>query len=199
MPDLEEIFDRIRGRLDERDAVREEALRLARSIARDCRDAISSIQNNRSSAEGLKIAREKNGKLVSALEHHPSLASAGYVIGAQQEFAEAELLSAIICENELPTPEDLRVSDEAYLLGLADAIGELRRVFLTRLMDDEIERAREMLTEMERCYSMLMTLDYPDAIFPAKRKQDIARSLLEKSRGEMALAMQMTRFRQEID
>jgi len=52
---------------------------------------------------------------------------------------------------------------------------------------------------MESFFNMLMTFDYPDALIATKRKQDVARGLVEKSRGELAMATQMSRLRKNLD
>jgi len=46
-----------------------------------------------------------------------------------------------------------------------------------------------------------MRFDYPDAIVAVRRKQDVARSLLEKTRGEVAVsasAMNLQRKLEEV-
>jgi translin len=75
----------------------------------------------------------------------------------------------------------------------------MRRLLLDRLMKDDVEAAGLMLGKMERYFNMLMTFDYPDALIATKRKQDVARGLIEKSRGELAMATQMSRLRKNLD
>lgn len=120
------------------------------------------------------------------------------MVDAEQELAEAGILLASVCGGALPSPEQIGISDEAYVLGLGDAIGELRRIFLGRLMHHDIEDASAILTKMEEFFSVLMTFDYPEALVPARRKQDVARGLLEKCRGELTLAAQMASLRKEL-
>jgi translin len=129
----------------------------------------------------------------------PDLLSAGYAVDAEQELAEAEILASCTCGKEAPSPEEIGVEDEAFVLGMADSIGEMRRLLLDRLMKDDVEAAGLMLGKMERFFNILMTFDYPDALIATKRKQDVARGLVEKSRGELAMATQMSRLRKNLD
>ena len=92
-------------------------------------------------------------------------------------------------DEDLPTPEELGVTTSSYLLGLADAIGELRRFSLDALREGRMEDAIRYLEMMEEMFRVLMRFDYPDALVAVRRKQDIARSLLEKTRGEVAVGV----------
>jgi translin len=90
--------------------------------------------------------------------------------------------------DDVPSPEDLEVSSTGYLLGLGDSVGELRRFCLDELKAGRTERANHFLERMEDIFVALMRFDLPDAIVPIRRKQDVARSLLEKTRGDVAVA-----------
>ena len=52
---------------------------------------------------------------------------------------------------------------------------------------------------MEDIFTALMRFDYPDAILPIRRKQDIVRSLLEKTRGEVAVATSARKLHAKIE
>lgn len=95
---------------------------------------------------------------------------------------------SILESDDVPSPEELGIESVPYLLGLADAVGELRRFCLDELKTGKVERANHFLEKMEDIFAELMRFDYPDAILPIRRKQDIVRSLLEKTRGEVAVA-----------
>ena len=82
-----------------------------------------------------------------------------------------------------------------YLLGLGDVIGELRRFALDALRFNKIEEMQRMLSLMEKIYSELVFFDYPKAIVPGlRRKTDIGRSLVEKTRGDAATAIQQEKL-----
>jgi translin len=199
MPEIEEISKAIRERLDKKDSARERALKTSRQIIRECRSAIASLQKGNDAEENMERARKAHVQLKKMLAGFPDLLSAGYAVDAEQELAEAEILASCTCGKEAPSPEDIGVEDEAFVLGMADSIGEMRRLLLDRLMKDDVEAAGLMLGKMERFFNMLMTFDYPDALIATKRKQDVARGLIEKSRGELAMATQMSRLRKNLD
>jgi translin len=199
MPEIEEISKAIRERLDKKDSARESALKTSRQIIRECRSAIASLQKGNDPEENMERARKAHVQLKKMLAGFPDLLSAGYAVDAEQELAEAEILASCTCGKEAPSPEDIGVEDEAFVLGMADSIGEMRRLLLDRLMKDDVEAAGLMLGKMERFFNMLMTFDYPDALIATKRKQDVARGLIEKSRGELAMATQMSRLRKNLD
>ena len=199
MPEIEEISRAIRERLDKKDLARESALKTSRQIIRECRSAIASLQKGNDAKENMERARKAHAQLKKMLAGFPDLLSAGYAVDAEQELAEAEILASCTCGKEAPSPEEIGVEDEAFVLGMADSIGEMRRLLLDRLMKDDVEAADLMLGKMERFFNILMTFDYPDALIATKRKQDVARGLVEKSRGELAMATQMSRLRKNLD
>lgn len=198
MPDMAKTAMAIRKRLDEKESARENALQVTRKIVRSCRSAIASIHGGRDPSADISDARNMHESLKRTLENHQDLLRSGYVLTAQQELAEAEILTSLLSKQKPPTPEDIGIPDETYITGLADVIGELRRIFLTSLMNDRPEEAEMLLSEMESLFAILMTFDYPDALVAVKRKQDIARSILERCRGEIALAAQMLCLRREL-
>lgn len=89
----------------------------------------------------------------------------------------------------MPEPEEVGIPYEPYLLGLADAMGELRRAVLDFLRKGELKSAEELFSLMEGVYEFLVEFDYPDAVLPGmKRKQDVVRGLIERTRGELILS-----------
>lgn len=199
MPDLHSIAKKMRERLDKKESAREGAIKLSRRIIRECRSSMASIHAGRDPDDALESAKRMHKQLRGALADYPDLLASGYTVDAEQELAEVEILSAAISDLDPPTPEKIGVTDEAYVMGLGDSIGELRRIFLQRLMKDDVRGAGAMLKKMEDYFSTLMTFDYPDALIATKRKQDVARSLLEKCRGELILSAQMSQLRKDLN
>src|SRR4029079_7396780 len=73
--------------------------------------------------------------------------------------------------------------------GMAEAVGEARRHALDLLREGRVGDAESTLDAMEDLYAVLVTMDYPDAITGnLRRTTDIARSLIEKTRGDLAVA-----------
>jgi len=185
---LTEIVNEIQKRLDEKDEVRELALKSSRSISRTATAAIRSMHRGEDPETLLREGREEVMKLKIVLEDHLDLYHSGFVEQALQEVAEAALVHSILAEKPLPAPKELGITDTSYLLGLADAIGELRRFALERLRTGDIATAARYLEFMEDMFEALLRFDYPSGMLGIKRKQDIARGLIEKTRGELAVA-----------
>ena len=92
-------------------------------------------------------------------------------------------------------PADLGVDPEPYLLGLGDVVGEVRRRVLDRLGRDDLPGAEADLALMERLTQALLRFDTTRAIVQLKPKQDTARTLLERTRGEVVMARFLSRAR----
>ena len=78
----------------------------------------------------------------------------------------------------------------AFLNGMAEAVGELRRYVLDMLRRGEVDGCEALLGKMDEIYSLLVTLDYPDALTGGlRRSTDNTRGILEKTRGDLTLAL----------
>ncbi len=196
---LDDVISEIEARLDEKDEVRELAIKSSRTIARLAGSAIQGMHRGDDSGVVLQETREEVFKLRSLLDGHPDLFHAGFVENAMQEACEAFLVHAILQGDRLPSPKECGVTDTAYLLGLGDVVGELRRFALTALRDGDVASASHSLEQMERILDSLMRFDYPTALVALKRKQDVARSLIEKTRGEVAVAARSHELAKKID
>ncbi|RLF48716.1 MAG: translin family protein [Thermoplasmata archaeon] len=194
--ELGEISEGIEKELDEKDAVREVALKSVRTIIRLSSAAIRALHRGEDSSSLLKEAKEEFRKLKALLSDHPDLYHAGFVESAQQEMAEAFILNAIVKDEKVPSPAELGMPSRPYLMGLGDVVGELRRMVLERIRTDDIGAAEKYLGIMEAIYEMLMRFDYPSGLIAIRKKQDMARSLVEKTRGEFTLAIRNKRLEQ---
>ena len=190
MRNLEGIIKKIDGHISEKDQAREQALKISRDIIIKCRKAIQKLHtDNWDDAEALiDRSGEDIEKLNSVTENFPDLIHEGFVDNAAQEYVEAQCFYAILQDKELPDPDSLHTTYKAYLLGLGDVVGELRRGALDLVIKGDTDRAYNYLGYMDNIYDALMQFDYPSNLVPIKRKQDIARSLIEKTRGELAVA-----------
>jgi translin len=136
------------------------------------------------------------GEIVAAtradlLESHPGIYWAGYVQDAQKEYAEANITYAVIFGDEIPAANELNVEPAAYLNGLGEAAGEMRRYILDIIRHGQIEKCERVLGIMEDIYSLLVTVDYPDAITDGlRRTTDMVRGVLERTRGDVTFALQ---------
>jgi len=187
---LEEIIEDVRRVLDEKDSAREEALKRTREIIRLCGDAIKASHRGDLDAarERLENARREVAELGAVLSGHPDIYFTGYVQTAHQEFVEAALFLSFLSGEEFPSPDDLGVPPTSYILGVGDFIGELRRHFLMRLLDGDVEGAGKVYSLMQDTYDVLMTLDYPKGLVNIRVKQDQARRVLERSLEDLSRA-----------
>lgn len=191
---LEEISVRIRENFEAKDRIREEGLKISREIVRECRTASFALhgQDFEKADQTIKIAGKALEKLEILFEGHADIYHAGFVEHAQQEYSEVAVLSSLLKEegDKFPFPEELRVEYAAYLNGLGDVVGELRRHVLDLIRKESFEKAEIFLGIMENIHAMLMDFDYPDAITRGlRRKTDVSRSIIEKTRGDVVNAI----------
>jgi translin len=192
MHKLESIAERIRQNFDVRTAKRDEALKQARQLTRACSLAIRAVHRDDKEAMESNLSEAQNlaDKLRDELKDHPELFFAGYTQDSLKEFVEAQVTCALIQNQSLQTPEELGVEDATYLNGLAEVVGELRRRTLDILRSGYSEEAERLLGHMDEIYSVLVTMDYPDAITGGLRRQtDLARSIIEKTRGDVTFSL----------
>ncbi|RLF50506.1 MAG: RNA-binding protein [Thermoplasmata archaeon] len=190
MKNLEKIVEKIEKNIDDKDKVREQALRAAREIIIGCRKAIQSIHQSlmREAKNNIKKSSVKLQDLYTLTKEYPDLYHAGFIENAAQEFVEASCLYNIMQGRDLPDPDELQTTYTSYLMGLCDLVGELRRSALDSIRAGEQEKADEFLSMMEEIYDVIIRFDYPSGLIPIKKKQDMVRGLIERTRGELAVA-----------
>ena len=192
MYQLEAIAERIRQNFDVRTSKRDEALKQARQLTRACSLAIRAVHRDDMEAMESSLAEAQSlaDFLRNDLKAHPELFFAGYTQDSLKEYVEANVTCALIQNKALQTPEELGVEDATYLNGLAEVVGELRRRTLDILRSGYSEEAERLLGYMDEIYSVLVTMDYPDAITNGLRRQtDLARGIIEKRRGDVRFAL----------
>lgn len=150
------------------------------------------IHEGRSFDAELADVRRRTTELTTWLDHE-GRGDRGLAHDALQESVEASLLAAVVQAQSLPGPEELTVEPEVYLLGLGDLVGEVRRLALDRLAKGDSPGARRYVTLMESLFHALLRFDTTRAIVALKPKQDTARALLERTRGEVTMAEVMGR------
>lgn len=188
---IDPIAQGIHERFGAKHKAREQALPLSREAIRHSANAIRAIHRHDEGAARAQLghAQAKSAAARAALAEHPDILYAGFVHDAQKEYAEACLTIALICGDPLPEPTDLSVEDAAYLNGLGESVGELRRYLLDSLRRGDIDACERLLQVMDDLYSLLVTIDYPDAITGGlRRTTDVARGILEKTRGDLTVA-----------
>ncbi|HBO33511.1 MAG TPA: haloacid dehalogenase [Anaerolineaceae bacterium] len=203
MKALDQICEDIRSDFENKTALRDEALRNARQCIKHASLAIRAIHRNEEieARQELSQGRELVDQLrLSLKESHPDLYFAGYTQDAVKEYCEAELTVAMVLGLPLPTPEDLHAENPAYLNGLTETLGELRRRCLDLLRpgyNNDVERLLELMDEV---YTQLVTMDYPDAITDGlRRRTDLARGIIERTRADVTVAYREAQLAQKLD
>ena len=200
--DLSGLARSIHGRLDAKNAAREQALPAARRSIRASANAIRAIHRSEldTAKDLIAVSRAALDEGLAAVKEHADIRHAGYLQDAQKEYTEANLTMALITGADLPGPTDLDVEDAAYLGGMSDAIGEGRRRLLDLLRESEVGQAERLLDAMEEMYGVLVAMDYPDAItMNLRRATDVSRSLIEKCRGDLSIAVVQKDLREALD
>ena len=200
---LENLAEKIRLYFSTKDKAREKALRLSREIIRYSANAIRAVhRQEKLNAEQLLASAKALLKELTddVLKKNNDLAYAGFVHDAQKELAEASCTLAIVSGKPLPEPEELGVSYPAYLNGLGEAVGELRRYILDSLRRNDLSRCEELLTTMDDIYSILMTMDFPEGItYGLRRTSDAVRGILERTRGDLTLALRQQELEEKLE
>jgi len=172
---------------------REEILKLSRNIVRDCSIAIKNIHRKEFDKYHEKIDKIKinHKNLLKLVNKNPGLFFK-YLKTPEQEFTESIAFYSIINGKEIPSPIELEINPLNFLLGLADVIGELRRYALDNIRNSRVEDLNSILENMDEIYTYLFTIDYPVGVTQDLRhKVDVARNIIEKTRGDISLAIQM--------
>lgn len=199
--DLEVIAGELRPFFAAEDEAREKALRSCRQIVRYSADAIRAVhrQQHQKARQLLGSAGELLRELNRDLADHGKVLHSGYVHDAQKEFAEACITLALIAEEKFPKPETLGISRAAYLDGLGESVGELRRYILDSLRRDEFSRCEELLTVMDEIYAVLMTMDFPELLAHGlRRTTDSMRGIIERTRGDLTVSLRQKRLERKL-
>ncbi len=190
---LEKIFEEVSKSLDLLYQDREKILHLSRDIVRDCSIGIKNIhrQEGEKFQDKVNVIKSNLGNLVKLVNNNPGLFSK-YLKTPEQEYTELIAFHAIINNNNIPTPSEMKINPLNFILGLADVIGELRRYALDNIRNDNIEGLNNILESMDEIYTYLFSIDYPTGVTQDLRhKVDVARNIIEKTRGDVSLAIQM--------
>lgn len=172
---------------------RELAVTRSRITIRLSKRAIHAIHVGDDPAPLLEQLENALDELLSA--DTPEVLLSATLQDAMMEYAEAKILASIVSGDRIPSAADLGISASSWVLGLGDCIGELRRIVTASLMDGDMDRARRFFSVMEEVSGEFMLLDVPDAIAPVRRKQDIVRGIMDRTRSDMTMAAVMSGIR----
>ena len=189
---LESIAEQIRLSLSAKDAAREKVLPLCREAIRHCSQAIRAVHRQEfDQAKGLlQSARNRLDEAKQTIATCHELSNTGFFRDAQKELAEGSITLALVTGKQPPDPGELGIDPAAYLNGLGEAVGELRRYLLDSIRKGDLSRGGELLSAMDDIYNILVTMDFPDAITGGlRRTTDMVRGVLERTRSDLTLVM----------
>lgn len=170
---------------------REDAISSSRSVTTLSKQAVMAIHRGR--VEVAKERLEKAERVISPVKEalHPvSELRVGSMNVAYQEYAEARILLRLVTDGSYPSPKELDVPIIPYLLGLGDLVGELRRRAVDSLRSGDLGASERCLEMMEEIYIQLLSLEEAHGLTSdLRRKCDIARRLIEVTRGEITAAV----------
>jgi translin len=198
---LDSIADQIRLSLAAKDAAREGALPVCREAIRFCSQSIRAIHRQEFD-EAVGLLKSAKALLVEAeqsLVGSPEVMNTGFLRDSQKEYAEGSLLLALVNAQPIPGPGDLGVDSAAYLNGLGEAVGELRRYLLDGIRGVDLGRGDELLAAMDDIYGVLVTMDFPDAITGGlRRTTDMVRGVLERTRSDLTLVIRQESLEKKL-
>lgn len=192
MQELPGIIDRINQALDAKNAVRDATLTRSRELIRYCANSIRATHrgDDEEALRLLETAQQAATQMIAEAQQYPDIYYAGYTQDSLKEMVEAHITRAIILGKPIPGPEALQTEYAAYLNGLAEAASEVRRFVLDALRRGAVAQAERILGAMDDIYSLLITVDFPDAITGGlRRNTDLVRGVLERTRGDVTTAV----------
>lgn len=199
--ELDEVLEYSQGILESENRARESALKLSRECIRHCGRSIRAAHRDDEdkSEELLSRARETLSHAQEALEPFPRVYYAGFLQDAEKEYAEAATTRAVMKGERLPMPDELGVDVAPYLNGLGEMAGEMRRHALDLMRSGDLHRAERVLGVMDDIFSLLASIDYPDALTGGlRRTNDMVRGVTERTRSDLASAIRASRLEQSM-
>ena len=172
------------GQLERRDRV----LKESRDVISACSRAIINVHTGKMKEAEKEHAAARS--LLLSLRKSAAGSASRYLVSPEAEYVEASAVIALAKDKEVPSMESLGASPDAYLLGLLDTVGELKRLVLDSILQRRMARAKKYFGVMEGLYSLCSPLAvYDHVVNGARRKIDVARMLVEDTRGLLAEEM----------
>ena len=189
---LSEIGTAVIDELTERNRDREQALSVSREVIRFSANAIRAV--HRGEFDDARELISQGAARLQDAEHirmsSPQIFNAGFMNDARKEFTEANVTLAVISGADIPNIGDLGVDAAAYINGMAEVIGELRRYILDALRRDAVDGCQEFMDIMDEMYGVLVTIDFPEGVTSGlRRNTDAMRGVLERTRGDLTMAL----------
>lgn len=202
MSSLETVIQQVKNELMAKSKVREETHESMRKATSLSKQSILLLHQKRleDSAKMLQNAKEIITNLLNLAEECPEIVYGGMFSAALQEYSEAYILLTLVKEGRFVTPKEINVPSVDYILGLADVIGEYRRLALDFLRAGEVEKGERCLEIMDEIFIQLLALDEAYMLVSGLRhKSDIARRIIESTRGDITLEVRRKALEDKLD
>jgi translin len=156
-----------------------ESMRKATSLSKQ---AILLIHQKRLSdaQKMVESAKEKIVSLQSQAKKYPEIIYGGMLSAALQEYSEANIFLVLVKEGRFVTPAEIKVPSVDYVLGLADVIGEYRRLALDNLREGAVERGEGCLQIMDEVFIHCVTCE-ATMLVPDSTQIELARIIESRS------------------
>jgi translin len=185
---LRAVIEEVKEELMKKDKVREETHDIMRKVTSLSKQSILLVHQKKQ-GEAEKLIEEAKQKILNLQElakDCPEIIYGGMFSAALQEYSEANIFLTLVKEERFATPKELNVPSVDYILGLADVVGEYRRLALDALREGNAKKGEECLEVMDEIFIELMTLDEAYMLVPGlRRKADVARRIIEATRGDV--------------
>jgi translin len=198
---LEDLVKRGAEELRLRDKALDTVMARARRARILSKQAILKLHTDEKS-EAKKRLEEASSLIVKMneiIKKNPELARFDQVSAAKEEYSEASIIMSLMKSGEFPDPTELGVPITSYLLGLGDVPGELRRQALDALRVGNMETAEARLSMMEEIYLSLMTMEEAPLLKGLRRKMDITRGVIERTRSEVTAEAGRRKLRESVE
>ena len=178
----------IRGSLESIDADLKNVQERREQLIKGTRDAVmlcskSIIALHRGDMEDAK--KDMEGAKAMLVEFRASAQEdlKKYVSVAEQELVEAYALKSVMGGSAIPSMDELEVSGPAYLTGLLDCVGEIKRLVYDSMRSGKGQSAESLFAVMEEIYGAVYPFAvYDNVVAGLRKKLDVARMLIEDIR-----------------
>ena len=201
MSTLEAIIQKIKIELVANNHLREETHESMRKATSLSKQAILLIHQKRLSdaQKMVESAKEKIASLQTQAKIYPEIIYGGMLSAALQEYSEANIFLILVKDERFVNPDEINVSSVDFVLGLADVIGEYRRLALDNLREGAVVKGERCLQIMDEIFIQLLALDEAYMLVPGLRhKSDIARRIIESTRGDITLEVRRKSLEDEL-
>ena len=191
------IIKQISEKLDEKQKIKDQLLPIIKEGVALASLTIHSLHINDfdSADHNLEKLEHLLDEVKKNTHQYPDLYYGNFLLTLFQEYSEAKLFYQIVRDKKISTPEELDVPYAAYLLGLADLIGELRRKILSLIRNNEIDAAMNLGDVILEIYDAINMIKVSDSIAPGFRhKKDVARSLVDRTQSDLLNALLVSKL-----